>query len=101
MVTLDWYLSKCILEKSYIDKEYIEIYLAIFSCVATGLIGNFDLNQNDKISIIMHYIGVLFMIISVFPYCIISNWSISSIILVCLAYISFIMWGICAEIISS
>eukprot|EP01084_Bolivina_argentea_P117454 208596_1 len=82
---------------SYKDKEYVEIYFAICSSVATGLIGYFDLNLDDKISVIMHYVGVIFMIASVFPYCIITNWSLSSMIIAGLAVVSWILWTFFSE----
>eukprot|EP01083_Nonionella_stella_P122259 367770_1 len=52
------------------NNEYLEIFLSISSVVATPLIGVFDLNPNDKIHQIFHYLGVVFMMISVFPYAI-------------------------------
>eukprot|EP01084_Bolivina_argentea_P171754 297572_1 len=75
------------------DVEYTELFLTICSGLATIVTGMFDLNPNDKMHYILHYIGVLFMMISVFPYALQSDFNVLSILLMIGSFSSWILWS--------
>ena len=74
--------------------EYSVLLLAINSSLATPFLGNFDLNPNSKCHKIMHYVGVVMMALSVFPYGIQQNWNCLSLILIISGLTILLLWYI-------
>jgi len=78
------------------DKElninYVEQAFAICAAVSQGLIGSFDLNVYSRWHVYMHYVGVLCMVLGVWPFVIQSKWSMLSIAITSVTYIALIAW---------
>eukprot|EP01083_Nonionella_stella_P081160 223445_1 len=77
---------------SFWNKEYLEVFLSASTVVSLPLMGMFDLNPNDKVHSIVHYLGVLFMMVSVFQYALQSDFGGYSILLICGSFGCWLIW---------
>ena len=75
-----------------VNINYLEQALAICSALAFPLIACFELGANNPYMTFMHYFGVLCLACMVWPFAIQSGFSMLSIIIVSIAYISFGVW---------
>eukprot|EP01084_Bolivina_argentea_P001505 2780_1 len=82
---------------TFFDAQYIELFLSVCGSLTIPLMATFEANPHSKCHIALHYFGVFLMIISLFSYCIQSNWNIFSVAILCCALFSFVLWIIFAK----
>eukprot|EP01083_Nonionella_stella_P022493 62217_1 len=79
---------------SFTETEYVQIFMVIPGSIASSWIVTFDLNQGDKVSYYLHYVGVVFMLICIWPYAIQSDFSSFSVFTLIACYLMFILYFI-------
>lgn len=72
--------------------NYLEQAFAICAVFAMPMIGYFELNVHSQWHLIMHYAGVMCMVFAVWPYAIQSSFSVCSIVVIVVTYISLALW---------
>lgn len=74
--------------------NYLEKALAVCSVFALPMVGFFELDVHSPSLMLMHYFGVLCQALMVWPFVIQSRFSVLSIVIVVVSYLSFMVWGI-------
>ena len=74
-------------------EEYWQ-FMAIFGALGPPIIANFDLNFDSKCHVFMHYVGVVMLGLSVFPFGIQQNWNGLSVFLIVCGWSFLIIWSV-------
>ena len=77
--------------------DYLEQALAICSVFALPMVAHFELDVHTPCLMFMHYTGVLCHVCSVWPFAIQSGFSVPSIGIIVVSYVSFASWLILAR----
>eukprot|EP01083_Nonionella_stella_P074696 202707_1 len=91
-VLLNWFdIHQNDLENAW-NSKHVANFLGICGGIATPLMGNYDLNPNDKGHIAMHYIGVMLMGVSVWSVGIAFEWNMQVIVLISCTMFVLTVW---------
>ena len=80
------------LSNEQMNINYLEEALAICSVFALPMVGYFELDVYSRCLMLMHYIGVLCLALMVWPFAIQSGFSMISIVIIVVSYLSFAVW---------
>ena len=72
--------------------NYLEQALVICSVFALPMVGYFELDVHSPCLMLMHYVGVLCLVLMAWPFAIQSGFSMASIAITAMSYMSFAVW---------
>ena len=72
--------------------NYLEHVLVICSVFALPMVGYFELDVHSPCLMLMHYVGVLCLVLMEWPVTIQSGFSMMSIAIIAMSYTSFAIW---------
>lgn len=74
------------------DINHAEQALAICSVLSMPLVGFFELDVKNRLLMVLHYVGVLFKLMMVWPFAIQSGYSVFSVVIIVVTYLSLAFW---------